>query len=480
MAKIGELIAGIEVEKEAAQKREQKARKEIEVILAVAQQEGRSSLSDEEDARCEKLMEAIELSKAQQDGIAQKLARAKAVQAEEADYDARMRREGSDERSSTGPRTTTRTAEFHVGSEPRTYSRETDPTGRMFLSDVVKGFTGDVRSNDRLSRHSREEEVERAGSYAAGVMQERAGVTSASFTGLVVPQYLLDLVAPAVANLRPLADSANRHPLPATGMTVNISRVTTASSAGLQTNQLSTVLNQDMADTLLTANIQTFSGYSLVSRQAIERGAGVEDQMMQDMLRQMYTSLDSTLISQDIAGGRGLLAATIAVDNADSTGTASQTVLYGDIVGAASKSATAVRGVGLPDIVVMHPRRWYWMQAALVSVWPMIGGSATTPAGSASQNNTGGRGAILPCGLSVIADANMPTTGEKVIVGPSSELHLWEDAGAPVFIRAEQPAAAQLGVQLVVYEYAAYTFGRYTGAFQTVSGNTLMAAPAGF
>ena len=200
---------------------------------------------------------------------------------------------------------------------------------------------------------------------------------------------------------------------------------------------------------------------------------------MQDMLRQMYTQLDSTLIVQNITGGVGLIQS--ATDTGDSTTTASQTVLYGDIIGAASRSATAVRGVTIPDFVVMHPRRWYWMQAGLVSVWPLIGGSVGNSTGqSVTQNYPAAVSGRLPCGLDVIVDANMPTTGEKLVVGPRSEVHLWEDSGNPVFIRAEQPQAAQLGVQLVVYEYAAYTLGRYANAFQSVSGTTLMAAPSGF
>jgi hypothetical protein len=38
-----------------------------------------------------------------------------------------------------------------------------------------------------------------------------------------------------------------------------------------------------------------------------------------------------------------------------------------------------------------------------------------------------------------------------------------------VFIRAEQPAAASLGVLFVLYGYFAYTFSRYTQS-QVISG----------
>ena len=61
-------------------------------------------------------------------------------------------------------------------------------------------------------------------------------------------------------------------------------------------------------------------------------------------------------------------------------------------------------------------------------------------------------------------DANIPTNlgagTEDVILGVTAdELHLWEDPGAPLFIRAEQPLANQLAVRFIVYGYSAFTAG---------------------
>jgi len=55
------------------------------------------------------------------------------------------------------------------------------------------------------------------------------------------------------------------------------------------------------------------------------------------------------------------------------------------------------------------------------------------------------------------------------------ECHLWEDPSAPMFIRAEQPAAATLGVLLVVYSYFSYTMARYTNAVGKITGSGLIA-----
>jgi hypothetical protein len=44
-----------------------------------------------------------------------------------------------------------------------------------------------------------------------------------------------------------------------------------------------------------------------------------------------------------------------------------------------------------------------------------------------------------------------------------------------MFIRAEQPAAISLGVQLVVYGYMAYTVSRYPSANGRIAGTGLVA-----
>ena len=80
-----------------------------------------------------------------------------------------------------------------VGAEKRTYSPESDPKGKAFLADVVRGTVegfNDFEARERIARHMTEERVER------GEQLTRAA-GSAAFAGLVVPQYLTDLYAPA-------------------------------------------------------------------------------------------------------------------------------------------------------------------------------------------------------------------------------------------------------------------------------------------
>lgn len=476
------LIAQTEVELEAAEQRMRRAKAEGLLIVDDARKEGRTDLTKEEKQRSDDLFSAFEMGKAQVAGIKDKLARARKIQSQDAELDASL---NATPVASEAARGDERHANVTIGREARTYSQDTDPFGKMFLSDVIKQFTSnDVRAADRLGRHIREEEVERSGT--AWQQRTSSGIGTGAMSGLTVPQYLLDMVAPAIANMRPFADKANKHPLPAEGMSINISRITTASSVALQASELAAVSWTDMDDTLLTIPVQTAAGQQLVSRQAIERGSGIEDVVLQDLMKRYHTAIDTTLITQ---ASTGLSA---VANNTDlTTGQASATAMYPAIVGAVSQSATATRGYARPNFALMHPRRWYWLQSQLVSTWPAFGQPGIAPRNIGANNNQGydgpGFDGILPCGVGVIVDANVTTAGtadagtgeDEIYVGSTDEAHLWEDAGAPVFIRAEQPAVASLGVNLVVYGAFAYTFSRYTGAFQKLTGSGLV-APVGF
>jgi hypothetical protein len=471
---IDQLISGIEVEKEAAVKRADKAKAEIKLILDTASAEGRSNLTEEEDARTTELFASIDRAKSDEDGINVKLERANKVKAEEAEADRKSR----EMRANTGGQAPRQSREevVSIGSEERAYHKGNDPSGRQFLQDITRSFMyQDPQSQARLARHMAEERVER------GMYLQRAEVLSGTvqWAGLTVPQYLTELVAPAVANLRPFADTCtNKHPLPADGMSVNISRVTTPSSVTLQSSEFTDAAGQQVDDTLLTVAVQTASGQQTVSRQAIDRGTGIEDTILQDLFSRYYTVLDSTLLNQATNGLTNVSTAVTFTTPVTGAG------LYPKLMGAAAGVEGALLAMGSPDYAVMHSRRWYWLAKEMSSTWPLINSSnVPVQAGGvlnpSSSYNSGVRG-VLPNGLQVVVDNNVGTTlgagtEDEIYVVPSRECHLWEDPSAPAFIRAEQPAAARLGVLLVVYGYFAYTFARYANSMQKVAGAGLIA-----
>lgn len=470
MATIDELIASIEVELEAAHKRRNKAIAETKAILSIASQEGRANLTAEEDERIAQLAVARDGAKADAEGIKGKLANANKIKAEELENS-----RSTEQVTATGVQLPARSYDrvARVGREERTYRPDYDPTGSGFIRDLSHQFLfGDVRASTRLAQHMQEERVERAGLDG---MHERA-VGTGAFAGLTVPQYLTDLYAPNAAALRPFADVCNKHPLPADGMSVNISRITTATGVAIQASENSAVQETNIDDTLLTINVQTIAGQQTLSRQAIERGTGVEAVVMDDLFRRYATKLDDTLLNQ---ATNGLTNVATATTYADTTPTGPE--LYPKILGAQSGVDTALMGFGSPDVAVMHSRRWAWLQSQLTSSWPMISQPNIAPQVMGNNLHTkygaGARG-ILPNGLVVIVDNNVATTlgggtEDEIYVVPTSECHLWEMPNAPVFIRAEQAAAASLGVLLVLYGFMAYTFARFTNGVAKISGSGL-------
>jgi hypothetical protein len=483
--KLSKLIEQRETEVKGLADRIDTARARQTGITTEVRRQGRNELTTVETSEYESLRAQIDADEKRYDAAKADLAELQRADAEETRSDAAASQtvETPAARAATGDKVGSEGSteqrgydqQHRVTSEKRTYSRDSEQReGVSFINDLL-GATLD-RSNydaaERLQRHMKEERVER------GAKLTRA-VGTGAFAGLTVPQYLTDLYAPAVAALSPFADACNKHQLPAQGMQLNISRITTPSATAIQSTENSAVQNTDIDDTLLTINVQTVAGQQVVSRQAIERGAGVEEVVMQDLMKRYATTKDATLLNQATTG-----LSAVATANAYTDASPTGPEFYPKILQAAAGSEAALLGMASVDLAVMHSRRWYWLQSQMTSTWPMLGqsGFPSQVAGLVNTQSKYGAGArgVLPSGLTVIVDNNVATNlgagtnEDEVYVVPSDECHLWEDPSAPMFIRAEQPQVASLGVVLVVYGYLAYTFGRYPSAMQKIGGTGLI------
>ncbi len=221
---------------------------EMDAVLEAVAEENRTDLTVEETEKVDALVEEAR-------SLDTKIEKLKA----QADADAKA----SEIRSSVASVATPRVGGTTVTRESRTYSERSDSS---FFKDAYNAqFKSDFTAQDRLARHMREEEI------------ERRDVGTPQFDGLVIPQYLVDLAAPLARAGRPFADFAtNKMTLPPSGMTLNISRMTTGSSTAVQVTQNDAVSETDVDDTLLTVNVRTIAGQQDLSRQAIERGPGID------------------------------------------------------------------------------------------------------------------------------------------------------------------------------------------------------------
>jgi hypothetical protein len=258
-----------------------------------------------------------------------------------------------------------------VRKEERTYGRHAERRGISFLKDVAGAQIGnDYAAQQRLQRHMQEEIVERA-EYLGGITgAEVRDATTAAFAGLVVPQYLTDLVAPAIKNKRPFLDVCNKHPLPEMGMQLNLSRITTQTTVTVQATENAAASETDIDDTLLTVNVRTYSGQNDLSRQAVERGTGTDDITIQDLIGSYHASLDAGCLNDDGTSGTHVgvrnVAGNAAVTYTDASPTAAELhPKLADLIAQISAdrhgrdpAGRPARRDGLLDARSELPRRW--------------------------------------------------------------------------------------------------------------------------
>ena len=346
-----------------------------------------------------------------------------------------------------------------VKSEARTYSPQAEVS---FVADAYAAqFNNDFAAKDRLARHMQEEKI------------ERRDVTSANFAGLVVPQFLTDLAAPFARAGRVTADIARKHALPAQGLTISLSKVTTATAVAEQTEGAS-VQNTDMDDTKLDISIKTYAGMQNVSRQALERGTGIDALVMADLVGAYHTTLNTAVVAELFSS------AGQSVTYTDASPTVAE--MYPKLLDAIQKVQTNF--FAGPNVIIMHPRRLAMILAAVDSQnrplavpAPYAQNAVAVGNGAPQYGNSGYAIAGLPVftDATIATDKGASTNQDTIYIGNSQELHLWEQgAGEPMMLRFEQPKGSELDVQMIVYGYAAFTANRYPNAWAQINGTGLV------
>jgi HK97 family phage major capsid protein len=364
-----------------------------------------------------------------------------------------------------------------AGPGPAVYRRDNQHS-RSFFADMYSGqFRDDSEARGRLAQNAQENHLQR---------RDVSGASTGSFTGLVIPQYLVDLYAPYLRAGRIVANEVRSLPLPPEGMVFNISRLTTATSAAIQATENANVSETLASDTLLAVNVRTIAGQQDVSRQLLERGTpGIDELLYQDLLMAYAQQVDAGVISG--TGNSGTIKGIMNSGPQSVTWTeGSPTVAkaWPSIANAVQKVAAA-RFMPATKIF-MHPRRWGWILAALDSTnRPLVvpDSMAWNAAGEQAAFGEGAVGTLQ--GLPVFVDANIPTNvsvdgsgnggQDPIIVSRAVDNLLWEEGdGTPRQARFEQTLGNQLTIKLVIYGYVAFTAERYSVANCVISGTGLV------
>ena len=339
-----------------------------------------------------------------------------------------------------------------------------------FFADMYQAkFNSDYDAQKRLSDHQE---------------FSKRDVGTGAFTGLVVPQYLVEDYAPLARAGANFYNAVPKRDLPAFGNKVEISRITTGSSAAEQASENSAVSETNMDDTLLTVNVDTIAGQQDVSKQALDRGGqpgfNLEDIIFQDLAAAYYTKLDNLLLNGSGSSGQPLGLTSVSGVNSVAYTDASPTVAE-----FMPKLADAIQQVNSnrfapATAIIMHPRRWGFLTAGVDSSnRPLV-----LPNGNAPQNaygvgdaaKYGVVGELL--GVPVITDANVATNfgagtnqDEVYIVRAEDHILFEQDVFTAKF---EETNAGSLTTKLVVYGYVAFASGRYPAGISVIGGTGLV------
>jgi HK97 family phage major capsid protein len=267
-------------------------------------------------------------------------------------------------------------------------------------------------------------------------------------------------------------------------MSLNISRVTTGSSAAIQASENAAVSETDIDDTLLTADVRTIAAGQQVSRQSVERGTGVDALIAADMMGAMSAQLDNQCLNGSGSSGQLLGLRNISGVNTVTYTDGSPTVaeFYPKLIDAIQK-VNSNRYAGA-DLIVMHPRRLAWLQAAVDGQnRPLVLPQANVPQNAFGVGPVSGYGntGTQIAGIPVVTDANVIDAAgsgsdeDEVYVVRRADMLLFEDAGSPAMVRMDQTAGLNLTVTLVAYQYATFVGGRYPASVSKISGTGLVA-----
>jgi HK97 family phage major capsid protein len=294
----------------------------------------------------------------------------------------------------------------------------------------------------------------------------------------VPPAWLMDQYVAYARPGRAFANLCQRQTLPGGTDSINVPKMLTGTTVGVQTADNTTVSETNLSDTFINAPVRTISGQQGVALQLIDQSPIAFD----DVVFRDLTSAHAAVLDQQCMYGTGTSGQVLGVTN--TPGVTSLAVASLDISGVYKAIANAIQTIHVtrflpPEVIVMHPRRWGWLLTLLDTqnrpLFVPDANSAFNAAGiltDVDSQQVVGR----THGLPIVTDPNIATNlgaatkEDQVFIGRFSDFVLWESG-----IRARvlpETRAANLTVLLQIYSYVAFTGARYPSAVLTLSGLT--------
>ena len=436
-----------------------------EAVLLLAREQGREKLESEEDAEYRRYMNDMRTSGAEIVGLDERIEEIRAEIERSGQISKNLAKIRRAEHALT---TVTEQAIYQKGDKRRSY-----------IQDLIKyslniDDTGECR--DRLFRHAHD--VQTLDDY-----KEYRDLSRVDGQGgyAVPPAWLMDQYIELARPGRAFANLVQRQSLPGGTDSINIPKLLTGTATGVQTADNTPVVDVDLTDTFINAPVRTIAGAQGVSIQLIDQSPiAFDDVVFRDLVAAHAATTDQQVIS-----GTGLNGQVLGVDATPGILTVPAAAVT--IQGVYSAIANAVQTVHTtrflpPEVIVMHPRRWGWFLSLL--------DTQQRPLFLPSTNNPMNAGGILTDvasqqvvgqmhGLPVVTDPNISTTAgvgtaagtnDVIYVLRASDLVLWESG-----VRARvlpETKAQNLTVLLQIYNYLAFSAGRYPQAVVEITGLT--------
>lgn len=359
-----------------------------------------------------------------------------------------------------------------VGKEPLTYQQ--NGPNSIFADMYRSSYAHDSAASERLARHQREMQVEKAGA------QYDLNSTDATGGYLVPPLWLQEEFVTLARAGRVVVDAIGTRALPEKTDSINLPRMSTGTAVATQADG-GTVQETDAAFDTISGDVKTIAGLQDVSQQLVDRSIpGVDSVIFADLAKAYAVSLDTKVITNSTSNNLGLL--DVSGINAVTYTDASPTVaeLYPKLADAIQQIHA---GIYMPATAVfMHPRRWGWILSGVDgNLRPLV-----TP--YAPQNSVADHGGVVAQGLvgsiqglPVYVDANIPTTlgastnEDRIIVAATDELFVFEDNSGPYLETFRDVGSGTLTVRFRLHNYWAQINARRPKAISVISGTGLVA-----
>ena len=365
------------------------------------------------------------------------------------------------------------TASVRVGAEPNPVYRRGDTEVSYFRDLFNSRHTGDQSAMQRL----------------AASQQTRAVSSTAGAGGeMAPPLWLIDDFVELARAARVTADQIPTEALPAGVSSINLPKITAGSTVGVTQTQNTAITEGSVTTTSVSSGIAEITGKQTVSIALLRQsGISLDSVIVADLAAAYATKLDVQVISGANANGelRGLITAGTTVTYTSAAPAVVSTTAANSFYMKILSAQAALAGTRfLPaDKIIMHPRRWSWILAALDSSnRPLVtpnGPTFNQVAVTGEPVAEGPAGQLL--GLPVYVDPNIPTnlgvaTNQDVVfVLRSADLRLYESAVETASFDATY--ADQNSILYRVLGFAAFIPHRHAASVQVIGG-TGLTAPA--